>query len=286
MSFFSFFRRQFKKKKSTYFISDNQSLKILDSKLSQCRIFSVDTEFDWRTTYFPKLSLIQISTSKYLFLIDCLNINPKVILKKYLEDRKILKVFHSVRSDATVLSKCIQCKTKNVFDIQLAEKLLTNGKIKAYGKIVKDYYNLDLKQAETKSNWLKRPLTKNQINYALEDVEYLIDIYKFQRKKLIKKNLLKDVLILSKKELDLGNESLKKLRLKKVKKKYSSRNIDIFMWREEIAESQNIPPTYIFKDQFLKELSKIKSTDNFTKKRIMTIIGDTQLTNEFISKFL
>lgn len=286
MSFFSFFRRQFKKEKSTYFISDNQSLKILDSKLSQCQIFSVDTEFDWRTTYFPKLSLIQISTSKYLFLIDCLNINPKVILKKYLEDRKILKVFHSVRSDATVLSKCIQCKTKNVFDIQLAEKLLTNGKIKAYGKIVKDYYNLDLKKAETNSNWLKRPLTKNQITYALEDVDYLIDIYKFQRKKLIKKNLLKDVLILSKKELDLGNESLKKLRLKKVKKKYSSRNIDIFMWREEIAESQNIPPTYIFKDQYLKELSKIKSTDNFTKKRIMTIIGDTQLTNEFISKFL
>ena len=133
---------------------------------------------------------------------------------------------------------------------------------------------------------MKRPLTENQINYALEDVDYLIDIYFFQRKKLIKKNLLNEVFTLSKKELDLGNESLKKLRLQKVKKKYSSRNIDIFMWREEIAESQNIPPTYIFKDKYLRELSKIKDKDNLAKKRIMTIIGDSQLTNEFIVKFL
>ena len=219
-------------------------------------------------------------------MIDCLRINPQIILKKYLEDKNILKVFHSVRSDATVLSKCINCRTKNVFDIQVAEKLLTEGEIKAYGAIVKGYYNLDLKQDETNSNWLKRPLTENQINYALEDVDYLIDIYLFQRKKLIKKDLLNDVFTLSKKELVLGNESLKKLRLKKVKKKYSSRNIDIFMWREEIAESQNIPPTYIFKDKYLRELSKIKFKDNLTKKRIMKIIGDTQLTNEFIAKFL
>ncbi len=286
MTLFSFFRRQFKKKKSTYFISDNESLEILDSKLSQCKIFSVDTEFDWRTTYFPKLSIIQISTSKCLFLIDCLKINPQIILKKYLEDKKIMKVFHSVRSDAIVLSKCINCRTKNVFDIQVAEKILTRGEIKAYGTIVKNYFNLDLRQAETNSNWLKRPLTENQINYALEDVDYLIDIYFFQRKKLIKENLLNDVFTLSKKELDLGNESLKKLRLQKVKKKYSSRNIDIFMWREEIAESQNIPPAYIFKDKYLRELSKIKDKDNLTKKRIMTIIGDSQLTNEFIVKFL
>lgn len=286
MPVFSFFRRQFKKKKSTYFISDNKSLEILDNKLSQCKIFAVDTEFDWRTTYFPKLSIVQISTYKNLFLIDCLRINPQIILKKYLEDKNILKVFHSVRSDATVLSKCINCRTKNVFDIQVAEKLLTEGEIKAYGAIVKGYYNLDLKQDETNSNWLKRPLTENQINYALEDVDYLIDIYLFQRKKLIKKDLLNDVFTLSKKELVLGNESLKKLRLKKVKKKYSSRNIDIFMWREEIAESQNIPPTYIFKDKYLRELSKIKFKDNLTKKRIMKIIGDTQLTNEFIAKFL
>ena len=286
MPVFSFFRRQFKKKKSTYFISDNKSLEILDNKLSQCKIFAVDTEFDWRTTYFPKLSIVQISTYKNLFLIDCLRINPQIILKKYLEDKNSLKVFHSVRSDATVLSKCINCRTKNVFDIQVAEKLLTEGEIKAYGAIVKGYYNLDLKQDETNSNWLKRPLTENQINYALEDVDYLIDIYLFQRKKLIKKDLLNDVFTLSKKELVLGNESLKKLRLKKVKKKYSSRNIDIFMWREEIAESQNIPPTYIFKDKYLRELSKIKFKDNLTKKRIMKIIGDTQLTNEFIAKFL
>ena len=73
MSIFSFFRNLLKKKKSYYFIADEESLEFLDNELSQSRIFAIDTEFDWRTTYFPKLSIIQISTINCLFLIDCLN---------------------------------------------------------------------------------------------------------------------------------------------------------------------------------------------------------------------
>tara|TARA_Y100000816_G_C26108366_1_gene590144 strand:- start:944 stop:1804 length:861 start_codon:yes stop_codon:yes gene_type:complete len=286
MSIFSFFRNLLKKKKSYYFIADEESLEFLDNELSQSRIFAIDTEFDWRTTYFPKLSIIQISTINCLFLIDCLEMNPAFILKKYLEDDRYLKIFHSVRSDATVLSKCIYCKTKNVFDIQVAEKILRDGLIQAYGKIVKNYFSIELSKGETNSNWLKRPLTENQIRYALEDVDYLIEIYNLQRKRLKKKGQLKHVFDLSKIELDLGNESLKDLRRKKIYKKYSGRNIEIYMWREEIAESQNIPPNFIFKDKYLKKLSKIKKKDNNSKRQIMSIIGDTQLTNQFIARFL
>ena len=133
---------------------------------------------------------------------------------------------------------------------------------------------------------VKRPLTENQIRYALEDVDYLIEIYNLQRKRLKKKGQLKHVFDLSKIELDLGNESLKDLRRKKIYKKYSGRNIEIYMWREEIAESQNIPPNFIFKDKYLKKLSKIKKKDNNSKRQIMSIIGDTQLTNQFIARFL
>ena len=286
MPILSFLRRQLKKKKSSFFVSNNNTLKMMDINLSDSKIIGIDTEFDWRTTYFPKLSLVQLSTENNLFLIDCLKVNPKIILKKYIENKNILKVFHSSRSDTTVLSKCLDCKTKNAFDIQVAEKFLENGEVKAYGKIVKNYFGINLKQAETNSNWLRRPLTHDQISYAFEDVDYLIDIYYFQKKKLIKNDLLNQVLKASRKEVDLGNESLKKLRIKKNQNKLSDRNINIFKWREEVAEAQDVPPTYIFHDKYLKKLSKITHNDNSPKKQIMTIIGDTQLTEEFISKFL
>ena len=286
MSIFLFFRRKLKKKKTSSFVSDQKSLEVMDKNLSEMNIIGVDTEFDWRTTYFPKLSIVQLSTKNHLYLIDCLKINPKKILKKYFENKDILKIFHSARSDATVLSKCLDCKTKNVFDIQVGEKLLSNGEIKSYGKIVKNYFGINLKQTETNSNWLKRPLSQNQISYAFEDVDYLIDIYFFQRKKLIRNNLFKKGIKLSKKEADLGNKSLKKHRIEKKLNKFSTRNINIFKWREEMAEAQNVPPTYIFHDKYLKKLSKITNKDNFSKRQIMTIIGDTELTEEFMAKFL
>ena len=73
-------------------------------------------------------------------------------------------------------------KTKNVFDIQIADKILSNGEIESYGKIVKKFFFVDLKKTETNSNWLKRPLTQDQVNYALEDVDYLLEIFYYQKK--------------------------------------------------------------------------------------------------------
>lgn len=286
MSLIPFFRRTFKKKKNFLYVLDDESLNHLDKELSENDIFALDTEFDWRTTYFPKLSLVQISVKRHLFLIDCLQVNPENVLRKYLENKDILKIFHSVRSDTTVLSKCLQCSANNVFDIQLADKVLHKGEIQSYGKIVKKFFNIDLKKTETNSNWLKRPLTDNQINYALDDVDFLIEIYNFQRRMLIKSGKLQQVLKESENEALLGNQSLKILRLKKKEKKLSKRNKEIFIWREEVAEEEDIPPSFIFKDKFIQKLSRIDSKDSLARNKIMTIIGDTELTNRFINNFL
>ncbi len=286
MNLKSFLRYKLKKKKEKYYISDSKGLSFLSNDLSSCSIFGIDTEFDWRTTYFPKVSLIQISVNDKLFLIDCLKINPTDFLKIHLENNEILKVFHSVRSDATVLSKSLSIKTKNVYDIQQADKLLTKSDIKAYGKIVNNFFGINLEKSETNSNWLKRPLSENQIKYAFDDVDFLLEIYNYQLKKLKKSNLLGKALSLSEREAILGNESLKKLRLIKLKNKFSKRNKKIFLWREEIAEKVDVPPAYIFKDKHLKKLSNIESHDLSARKKIMLIIGDTDLTEKFILNFL
>ncbi len=286
MNFKSVLRFLKKKTKKKIFIFDQDDLFLLENELSNCKLFALDTEFDWKTTYFPKLSLIQISVNKTLFLIDCIKVDPSSILKKYLEDLDILKIFHSARSDSIVLSNCLGCKTQNVFDIQIADVLISNQGINSYAKIVSKFFYIELKKTETNSNWLKRPLTQEQLDYALEDVDYLIEIYKYQKKILSKKNLLEKTFLDSEKEAFLGNQPLKKLRFIKQENKLSKRNREIFKWREELAEVDDVPPSFIFKNKQLKALSNIKPNDKLAKKKIMSILGDSQLVEKFITLFL
>ena len=281
MNLTRFFRRIRKKNKLRNYVSNTENLTFLDRHLKNSKIIGIDTEFDWRTTYFPVLSLIQISTIDMVFVIDCLHVNPEKILRKYLEGKDILKIFHSARSDTTVLSKCLKIHTENTYDIQIAEKLLL-GEIQSYAKIVDNYFGTFLNKSETNSNWLRRPLSENQIKYAFNDVDYLIEVFCLQKKKLLKQNLLSKTFNLSEKESFLGNKPLKSTRLERIKNKLSDKSIKVFLWREKIAEEKNVPPSFIFKDKYISKLSKINKNNNDTKRKVMTIIGDSELTENFI----
>ena len=203
-------RRKLRKKKS-YFILSKKDLAFLELELSKNKVMGIDTEFDWRTTYFPILSIIQISTKDNVFIVDCLKNSAEKVLKKYLEDKIILRYFIQ-QSDATVLSNSLNCKINNVFDIQIADKFLSGDEIKSYGKIVYKHFGIKLDKAETNSNWLKRPLSNDQVKYAFDDVDFLIEIYKFQIKALDKQMLLK-VLKSSKRSLS-GISTIKILEVK------------------------------------------------------------------------
>ena len=274
-----------KSKQDIYLIDSDKEINFLIHSLKDEKIVGIDTEFDWRTTYFPKLSLIQIVTKRYIFLVDCLRDLDLFFLKNILENNKIV-IFHSSRSDSTVLSTNLDIKIKKTFDIQIAEKALRGGNPKSYASIVRDYFSINLNKSETNSNWLKRPLSEEQLNYASNDVLFLLDIFEFQKEELLKKKLYDQVLVSSENEANLGNQSLKSMRLKKQEKKLSKRKKQIFLWREEIAESENIPPSFIFKDKNLRKLSELDPNDKEARIKIMRILGDSRLTNLFISNIL
>ena len=275
-----------RKKKKISYIDSNSDLNFLSTHLKQEKIMGLDTEFDWRNTYFPKLSLLQIATKSDIFLIDCLSCNSFKKLKNVLEDPKILKIFHSIRSDSTVLSKCLNIFVKNAFDIQLAQKFLNQGQIDNYGSIVFYHTKKTLDKSQTNSNWLKRPLKDAQLKYASEDVDYLIEIYTKQ-KKILSQEDIKNIYEDSDKEINLGNEKLSNLRIRKNKKKFTKKGQEIFIWREVIAENENLPPSFICKDKDVHKLSKLKISDeNSTKKEILRILGDSYYVENFFKRFL
>ena len=280
-----FFRRISKSKKKSFFICSENDAKFFEKNIKDHKVFGVDTEFDWRSTYFPKLSLLQISTDNNLFILDCLKFDFKNIIKPLFESHSYLKIFHSVRSDSTVLKNCLDIKVENVFDIQLAEKIIYEEQVKSYAKIVSRYFGIKISKEETNSNWLKRPLTDSQIDYALNDIDFLIDIYRLQKSILKRKLLFNRALDLSKREAEEGNKNFKLSRLEK-KPKLNEKERKIFIWREDTAEKLNLPPSFIFKNKSLSKLAKIKSKDPLAEKKIMKILGDSNNVKRFITKFL
>ena len=273
-----------KNKKDLYLIEseDNEDF-VIDSLINE-RLIGIDTEFNWRKTYFPELSLLQIATESRILLIDFLKYKKIDFLKEILESRDKLIIMHSSRNDATVLNTNLKIKLKGTFDIQIAEKLTTGGDIKNYGSIVHDYFSYKLAKSETNSNWLKRPLTNKQLEYAADDVNFLIPVYKKQVKKLEKINKRKEVLKLSKKEVELGNQELHVSRVKKLNKATKDEKA-IFLWREKQASKRNLPPSFIFENRSLKEITKAAKNKTNELSKITKLFKDDSSVNDFF-KFI
>ena len=271
----------FKKKKEIFLINSDEDRDFVISLIEDHKLIAIDTEFEWRRTYYPILSLIQIATKKNIFLIDCVKCRNLGWLKNILENKKKLIIFHSVRSDATVLNTNLKIKVNNTYDVQIAEKKINGGETLNYGDLVENYFSVHLDKSETNSNWLKRPLEERQLSYAANDVNYLLELYEKQIKILKKQKLENDTFQESMKETKLGNQELHISRLKKLKK-YSKFEKKLFMWRENFAKKQNITPTQIFKNNLLKTLAKELNKKDLNEKNLNEIIKDSFISRKLI----
>tara|TARA_A100001011_G_scaffold186225_1_gene194851 strand:+ start:680 stop:1540 length:861 start_codon:yes stop_codon:yes gene_type:complete len=273
-----------KNKKTIYLIESEEDEDFIKESLEEEKYIGIDTEFNWRKTYFPELSLLQISTSSKILLIDCLKYKKLRFLNKILEDKTKIIIMHSSRSDTTVLNTNLKIKLNNCFDIQIAEKIINGGEIKNYGFIVTKYFGYELDKSETNSNWLKRPLTHKQLEYAADDVNFLIPIYKKQLKDLKKLQKEKEAIIEFRKEALLGNQELYISRLKKLKKATKEEK-DIFLWREKHAIEKDLPPSYIFEDKFLKTITKKVKNKSEKPDDFLKFFKDNSAAKDFL-KFI
>ena len=274
--------------KKTFFIKDQESFQNILSDIESQKILGLDTEFIWRNTYYPKLSLIQISTLNKIYIIDCIKIDVSQV-GKILANKNILKIFHAVRGDTSVLYNCLGMKTNNIFDTQLAEEILTNneGIQISYKKLVKKYCFKNISKSETNSDWDKRPLREKQLVYAAEDVRYLHTIMKIQYNKLKRFRSLEIFTMKCDHEKNLGEENFSESRLRRFRKKnknISKIDIEVFSWRENQAKKLDVPPSHILEDRDLKKIKKILDKRNFEEFR--WIIKKDSSRKDFIKYFL
>lgn len=138
----------------------------------------LDTEFIRERTYWPQLALVQIALDDAggepsILLVDPLVPGMTAALTPILANEAILKVMHSPSEDLVAFKHACGVVPKPLFDTQQAAALAGIGTGVGYQKLVEQLTGVTLAKGETRSDWLRRPLSPSQLEYAADDVRHL-----------------------------------------------------------------------------------------------------------------
>ncbi|UJJ33295.1 ribonuclease D [Halopseudomonas maritima] len=162
-----------------------------DAELARCcahwqtlPFVAVDTEFVRTETFYPIAGLIQVGDGERAFLIDPLAIGDWTPLVTLLQDPTVVKVLHACSEDLEVFSRLCGALPAPLFDTQLAAAFLGMDFSMGYSRLVSELLRIDLPKDETRSDWLQRPLSSAQIEYAARDAQHLAELYQIMAPRL------------------------------------------------------------------------------------------------------
>ncbi|HTX24658.1 MAG TPA: ribonuclease D [Steroidobacteraceae bacterium] len=156
-------------------ITNQNGLAHLAARLADARAVALDTEFLRERTYRAELCLLQIADPAGPVCIDPLAIEDLRPLAPVLGGARPLKVMHASRQDIEVLMPAVGM-VRPVFDTQVAAALAGLPPQIGYAELVRRVLGVSLSKAHTRTDWSARPLSSEQISYALDDVRYLVPL--------------------------------------------------------------------------------------------------------------
>lgn len=158
-------------------IEDQQSLEKICEQLAKADVLAIDTEFVRTRTLYAKLGLLQVCDGKQLALIDPLAIADLSSFWRLLTNSNIVKVLHACSEDLEVFLTSGNCKPVKLIDSQIMMSFLGHGISLGYAAMVNHFTGIELDKSESRTDWLKRPLTEKQLSYASADVDHLFALY-------------------------------------------------------------------------------------------------------------
>jgi len=233
------------------------------SMISSTNTIGLDTEFVRIRTYYPKLCLVQISSNLGTGCIDCLQGNNLKKVWQLIFNPKRLKIVHSARQDLEILFLIKNQIPENIFDTQIGAALLGYPPQVGIKQLLKDELNIAISKTETRSDWGKRPLDLKQIEYALEDVNHLLNLHNALEKKLKEKERYRwamedsSRILTNEKELFNPDSAWKRIPgIKNLKNKNQYLAVKLATWREKTAIQMDLPRQWLLSDKSLIETAK------------------------------
>jgi len=271
-------------------IKDNNTLKKFCKKCIKEKVLAIDTEFVRENTYYPVLCLVQIASKNFSAAIDPLSDIDMSPVLELLFNKNILKVFHAGRQDIEIFFNLTGQIPEPIYDTQIAAMFCGLGDQVSYDKLVNKFLGLTLTKDSQFSNWLQRPLTNKQLQYALADVNYLIRVYPLINKMIRDADRTKwverEIQYLNNKKLYNinSNEVWERIKVKNPKREVLNILKYLAKWREIECKKRNIPRNKLIKDELLVTLSHLKPKDILSIKKIRGI--PKNLSNIDLNKIL
>ncbi len=246
-------------------IQDARLLNERCRELASCSWIGIDTEFLRERTYYPRLCLVQVSSSNGVIGIDPLKCDTLEPLIHVLGDSAQSKVIHAARQDLEVLYHICGWVPQPVFDTQIAAALLGFGDQVSYASLVAQIAGKTLSKHETRTDWCSRPLTAGQLEYAYQDVSHLGELHQYLKAELERRNRLA---WLEEECRPLANPALYAMEPKHAYKRLrSGHSLDLqsqhllkhlAIWRERTAQRKDLPRNWVINDNQLVDIAAAK----------------------------
>jgi ribonuclease D len=231
-------------------------------------VLGFDTEFVGEATYHPRLCLLQVAVPDRLFLIDPLATGPLDEFWKLLHDPARVVIVHAGREEVRLCRLWSGEPPANLFDLQLAAGLVGLTYPMGHGSLVNELLGVRLSKGETLTEWRRRPLTPEQIQYAFDDVRYLLALYEKLLARLEKLGRVEWAREEFARLARVANpdEPATEERWRKLKGigSLDRRKLGVvralYEWREERAEQLNRPARTVVRDDLLIEIARRNPT--------------------------
>jgi ribonuclease D len=252
---------------SPQYITGAGALGELCQQLRDSPRLALDTEFVGEDSFVPKLELIQVATEHTAAVIDFPAVLSEGGLDAFWEivcDERIQKVVHAGRQDLDLFAVHAGQIPKPFFDTQIAAAMVGFGSQVAYANLVQRVHGRRLDKAHTFTNWSARPLSHDQLAYALEDVTFLLAIHDHLQTKLSKLGRLPWVHEeFARLEGAVGEarrepqERYQRIRgWDQLKPKAAAVLRELAAWREGEAKRRNVPRSRVVRDEVLLQLAR------------------------------
>ena len=239
-------------------ITDQRRFAELLPSWATANTIALDTEFMRVNTFNPQSALTQLNINNAIYLVDPVALDTNDIGPIFANPRS-LKILHACSEDIEVFFyQYPQNKMTNIFDTQVGLAFLGYGLQIGYQRALKEFLNVDISKAETRSDWLARPLSADQLRYAASDVEHLPKLYEFVVGQLIERNLLaycqEDCQLMLKEGAPVP-PMLTIYQQFSNAWQFNRRQLSLLkmlaMWREGSARLHDIPRTFVLKNHTL-----------------------------------